>query len=174
VKEQDWNVDGVELSVRLRILNPKRVSSETLSFCVGWVCGERLLTKSTGWRVQGGKILTPCVRTPKGYISTASVHDSLLEQLISLLQTWRPLYKGVEFPDASGTPNSQVGGVKKRPFTPEAYARAGAYTEQGSWVSADGLCCRCYITKNGWTPAKDCPAHEFPETSETKSETQAS
>lgn len=176
MREKDYILDGVPLPIHVRLLNPKRVSGDTLSFNIGWVWGEKLLTKSTGWRVQSGKILLPCVRTPKGFISTASLHDTLQDQLVTLLQAWRPQYKGIEFPEACSSFNEQQRPiVVKRLRTPEEYALPGSYLDHGDWVSGEGLACRCVIGKvHGWIPARDCPAHEFPETLESNSATETS
>lgn len=91
-------VDSSETLIRLRLFNPVRTDSETLSFSLGWVIEEHILSKSSGWRLKAGKINPPCRSTAKGYVPTSTLSGRLNNIMDLMLQEWRPHFKGIEFP----------------------------------------------------------------------------
>ena len=96
---KDLFVDSSETPVRIRILNPIRIDVETLSFTLGWVVGDHVLSKSSGWRLKAGKIGPPARATPKGYVPTSTLSERLNRIMGMMLQEWKGQFRGIEFPE---------------------------------------------------------------------------
>lgn len=157
MREKHWNLDSEELPLKVRLLNPKRLDSETLSFCIALVFQDRILTKSMGWRVKGGKILAPSVKTLRGYVPTHITTEDYLGLIGSLLGPWQKDHKGIEFPESRAT---------DKPVGEEAYRKPEVSVIDGDLVSREGLCCLCFIKGDRWTYGPGCPCHRDPETSQ--------
>ena len=97
---KDLFVDSAETFIKVRIFNPIRMDVETVGFTLGWVVGEHILSKSTGWRLKAGRISPPSRQTPKGYVPTSTLSERLSRILGLMLQEWREEFRGVEFPES--------------------------------------------------------------------------